>query len=138
VATAASRMLALSNVLYRRLTSSPRSCTSVLPQRSVHAGPESARARNEAGLQQPVPQQIGNPFGVLDVGLFAGHGSHVLRVHQQQGAAAVLEHVEHRPISPDTLLRILRSLTDHNHERGPRVLVWTTSLRRKQRRYGSC
>jgi transposase len=42
------------------------------------------------------------------------------------------------PVSPDTLLRILHSLTDDGHERGPRVLgVDDVALRRKQRRYGT-
>jgi transposase len=42
------------------------------------------------------------------------------------------------PISPDTLLRILHSLTDVTDERGPRVLgVDDVALRRKQRRYGT-
>ncbi len=42
------------------------------------------------------------------------------------------------PISPDTLLRILHTLTDADHERGPRVLgVDDVALRRKQRRYGT-
>jgi transposase len=42
------------------------------------------------------------------------------------------------PISPDTLLRILHSISDDNYERGPRVLgVDDVALRRKQRRYGT-
>jgi transposase len=42
------------------------------------------------------------------------------------------------PISPDTLLRILHSITDAHNERGPRVLgVDDVALRRKQRRYGT-
>jgi len=42
------------------------------------------------------------------------------------------------PISPDTLLRILHSLTDGDRARGPRVLgVDDVALRRKQRRYGT-
>src|SRR5947209_12352459 len=42
------------------------------------------------------------------------------------------------PISPDTLLRILHSITDDGNERGPRVLgVDDVALRRKQRRYGT-
>src|SRR5438067_1633491 len=42
------------------------------------------------------------------------------------------------PISPDTLRRILNSLTDADAHRGPRVLgVDDVALRRKQRRYGT-
>lgn len=42
------------------------------------------------------------------------------------------------PISPDTLLRMLHSITDEGNERGPRVLgVDDVALRRKQRRYGT-
>jgi transposase len=41
-------------------------------------------------------------------------------------------------ISPDTLLRILHSLTDEGDQRGPRVLgVDDVALRRRQRRYGT-
>src|SRR5207245_5884400 len=32
------------------------------------------RWRNEAGTQQPVPQKVGEPFGILDVGLLPRHG----------------------------------------------------------------
>jgi transposase len=40
--------------------------------------------------------------------------------------------------SPDTLLRILHSITDPDVGRGPRVLgVDDVALRRKQRRYGT-
>jgi transposase len=42
------------------------------------------------------------------------------------------------PTSPDTLLRILHTLTDADDHRGPRVLgVDDVALRRKQRRYGT-
>jgi transposase len=42
------------------------------------------------------------------------------------------------PTSPDTLLRILHTLTDADDQRGPRVLgVDDVALRRKQRRYGT-
>jgi hypothetical protein len=42
------------------------------------------------------------------------------------------------PIYPDTLLRILHSITDPDVRRGPRVLgVDDVALRRKQRRYGT-
>src|SRR5712691_5908412 len=42
------------------------------------------------------------------------------------------------PVSPDTLLRVLHSLTDADDQRGPRVLgVDDVALRRKQRRYGT-
>src|SRR6266851_3912064 len=42
------------------------------------------------------------------------------------------------PISPDTLLRILHSITDADHQRGPRVLgVDDCALPRKPRRYGT-
>jgi transposase len=51
---------------------------------------------------------------------------------------ARLAHKAGVPISPDTLLRILYSLTDDGHERGPRVLgVDDVALRRKKRRYGT-
>src|SRR6266536_4584715 len=42
------------------------------------------------------------------------------------------------PTSPDTLLRILHSMSEGDNERGPRVLgVDDVALRRKQRRYGT-
>ena len=42
------------------------------------------------------------------------------------------------PISPDTLLRILHSMSEGDNERGPPVLgVDDVALRRKQRRYGT-
>jgi hypothetical protein len=42
------------------------------------------------------------------------------------------------PVSPDTLLRLLHTLTDADEQRGPRVLgVDDVALRRKQRRYGT-
>ena len=40
--------------------------------------------RHEAGPQQPVPQQVGDPLAVLHVGLAPGHRLDVLRVDQQQ------------------------------------------------------
>src|SRR6516225_7841021 len=49
-----------------------------------------------------------------------------------------LAHKAGVPISPDTLLRILHSITEDHNERGPRVLgVDDVARRRKQRRYGT-
>ncbi len=44
-----------------------------------------------------MPQQVGDPLAVLDIGLPAGHGLHVVRVHQQDGPPLLLEEVVHRP-----------------------------------------
>jgi hypothetical protein len=52
---------------------------------------------NEAGTQQPVPQKISQPFGVLDVGLLSGNGPHVLRIDQYERPLVILQHIEDRP-----------------------------------------
>ena len=39
--------------------------------------------RDEAGFEQAMPQQVSDPFGILDVGLASRHGLDVLRVCQQ-------------------------------------------------------
>ena len=54
------------------------------------------------------------------------------------GGSARLARQAAIPTSPDTLLRILHSITDHDSQRGPRVLgVDDVALRRKQRWYGT-
>ena len=52
---------------------------------------------NEAWPEKPVKQQVGNPLCVLDIGLPAWHGSHVLRIDQDECAPLVLNQVEDRP-----------------------------------------
>jgi len=62
-----------------------------LPQRPKRRG------RDEAAPQQAMPQQVRQPFGVLDVGRAPGHRAHVLRVDQQDGPPCLLQEVVHRP-----------------------------------------
>jgi hypothetical protein len=54
------------------------------------------RRRDEAGPEQAVAQQVGQPLAVLDVGLAAGHGLDVLGVDQHDGAPLPLQQVEDR------------------------------------------
>ena len=42
-----------------------------------------ADGRHETGAQQAVLQQLGQPLGILDIGLAPWHGFDVLGVHQQ-------------------------------------------------------
>jgi hypothetical protein len=58
---------------------------------------------HEAGPQQPVLEQVGQPLAVSDVRLAPRHGLHVPGVHQQQLAGA-LEDVPHgAPVDPKRL-----------------------------------
>jgi hypothetical protein len=53
---------------------------------------------HEAGPQQPVAQQVGDPLGILDVALAAGHRLDVLRVDQQQGEVPFQHVVDRLPV----------------------------------------
>jgi hypothetical protein len=53
------------------------------------------RGRHETGLQQTVPQQLGDPLAVLHVGLAVGHSLDVLGIDQNDVNPA-LEDVEDR------------------------------------------
>ena len=55
-------------------------------------------AGHEAGFQQPVPQQIGQPLGVLDVGLAARHLLHVAGIDQQQLDVPFQQIVDRLPV----------------------------------------
>jgi hypothetical protein len=52
--------------------------------------------RHEAGAHQPVPDQLGDPLGVLHVRLAPGHVAHVRGVADDEGEGA-LERGVHRP-----------------------------------------
>ncbi|HEY6410460.1 MAG TPA: hypothetical protein VIY29_23665 [Ktedonobacteraceae bacterium] len=66
--------------------------------------------RNEAGTQQPMAQQVSEPFTVAYIGFSTRHRLHVLRVDQDHLTAA-FQQVEHR--SP------IHSRTFHAHMRHP-------------------
>jgi hypothetical protein len=60
------------------------------------AQPADRRGRDEAGVEQAMAQQIGQPLAVLHIGFAAGDRPHVLRVHQGNRARLVLQDVEDR------------------------------------------
>ena len=101
VATAASLRLAPSSVFCSRLTS----LGALLHQRLAVAGQlaqlADRRRGDEAGPQQAVAQQVGQPLAVLDVRLAPRHGLDVLRVDQQQLPPLALQQVQHgAPVRP--------------------------------------
>jgi len=53
---------------------------------------------NEAGPQQPVPQQIGDPMGVCHIGLAPRHRFHVRSVGYQQPEVAFQQVVDGHPV----------------------------------------
>jgi len=55
------------------------------------------RGRDETRLDQAVAQQVRQPLAILHVGLAPGHGLHVLRVDQRDGAGLTLQDVVDRP-----------------------------------------
>ena len=63
--------------------------------------------RDETGLQKAVAQQVGNPFGILHVGLAPRHGLHVAGVDHHHGELLLQEIVDRFPVDPGALHRHL-------------------------------
>ena len=88
-ATAASLMLASSKSFCTRLIRVTRSRIKVLRYaRQVPQFPLGHRG-DEAGAQQAMLQELGQPGGILDVRLAPGHGFDVLGIDQQHLARAL-------------------------------------------------
>ncbi len=68
---------------------------------------------DEAAAQQPVAQQVGQPLGVLDVGLAPRHRLDVPRVDQQQRELLLQQVPDRLPVDPGAL---------HRHVRAARLL----------------
>src|SRR5260221_5922190 len=64
--------------------------------------------RDEAGLQQAVAQQVGQPFAVLDIRLAPGHRLHVLGVDQEDPAPLLQQIVDRPPIHARAFERHVR------------------------------
>ena len=58
---------------------------------------------DEAGLEQAVAQQIGDPFGILDVRLATGHGFDVLGVGEQHLKLALEQVIGGLPVHAGAL-----------------------------------
>ncbi len=91
-------MLAVSNTFCTRLMAWARCCTSVL--RIAHQVAQIANGfgRNEAGFEQAMAQQVGEPFTILNVRFVAGHRLHVLGVDQDDLKAAFQDVEDRSPI----------------------------------------
>ena len=50
---------------------------------------------NETGFEQPMAQQIGEPFAIFNIGLATWNGFHMLSIDQDD-AAALFQQVKHR------------------------------------------
>ena len=86
------------------LTDQRRPIAGQLPQLALLA------VGHEAGAQQPVTQQVGEPLAVLDVGLAPWHRLDVLRVDQQQLDLAFQQVPDRLPIHPGALHRQMGAL----------------------------
>ena len=84
VATLPSLMLASSSTFWMRLATDPRSATTCARCRVRSRSSRIGCRRHEAGLEQAVLEQLGDPLAVLHVGLAARHLLDVLGVDQHQ------------------------------------------------------
>jgi hypothetical protein len=66
--------------------------------------------RDEAGLEQSVAQQIGQPLTVLHIGLMPGRRLHVLGIDQGDSAPLFQQVIHWPPVHPRTLDRHLLDL----------------------------
>ena len=95
-------MLAVSSTFCTRLMACARCCTNCLAMAHEIAQVANGLGRNEAGGQQAVPQQVRQPFTVLDIGLVTRNGLHMLRIDQNDLKTAFQDVKDRTPIDAGT------------------------------------